>query len=649
MKRRIVSMLLVVVMLALTLVSCGYSYAKDDMTQYATFDKAAFLDGLTKIVVKDGAFTTDESTRELKVLDNIYATLLGKVDAASKTTEGKPAKYDQFYYNYYCTFTKDGVDYVALGTNMKESGAKGIQLGLTTLKDADKLISDAILALDIDDIAAYIYKTDADTANKTVAGDKVYISYTRAYTKTTGEGSDAVSTTVKENANYKLVTIGTAGGTAFLDKLIDKKFGEKFRLEGDIKEMVDGEEINVTYSDITIHWAVDAGEELVSVKYTPTSTSKVYPDYYTAGAEQIDLKDIELTYHVYPVYYKEVSEFNATSVLKEIFGKSLSASSLPLFEGDAYKTLIGDLSTLLSDLVTLKKDVETAQKSYDTAKKAEDEAGSNATDAQKTATTTALESLNTAKGKVTDKETAIGEKITAIFAIDTEGDGEDNLTTEQTIVKEYREKVYKSLEDAYNNEIKYAVAAKIYELIESDQIVAVSSDKLPEKAVDEAYDLLFDEYKATFYTEDNETTKKSYYSEHNGDFKAFLMEETGTKTYAAAKEAVRAEAKKSVIPVVKIYAVAQALELVYTDKEYNEELKDQGLGTYEDYYGATNLKTAEQIDKILDYYLELDDEKLEKDDDGNVTKINYKEVDGVKLLPYTRITYTATVDGTVTE
>ena len=89
--------------------------------------------------------------------------------------------------------------------------------------------------------------------------------------------------------------------------------------------------------------------------------------------------------------------------------------------------------------------------------------------------------------------------------------------------------------------------------------------------------------------------------------------------------------------------------LLYTDKDYNEENKNTNLGTYEDYYGAMNIKAAEQIDKILDYYLKLKDDKVTKDDDGNITKIEYVTVDGALVLPYERISYKATEDGAETE
>ena len=39
MKKRIISLILVVVMAALALSGCAYNYAKDDMAAYAKFDK----------------------------------------------------------------------------------------------------------------------------------------------------------------------------------------------------------------------------------------------------------------------------------------------------------------------------------------------------------------------------------------------------------------------------------------------------------------------------------------------------------------------------------------------------------------------------------------------------------------------------------
>ena len=103
--KRIICSILVVVMLAISLVGCGYSFTDDDMTKYAEFQtKAKFEELLKKIVIKDGDFTTDPATREEKVLENIYQAIADAVKTdAEKKTEGKPGERDVVYYAYYAT------------------------------------------------------------------------------------------------------------------------------------------------------------------------------------------------------------------------------------------------------------------------------------------------------------------------------------------------------------------------------------------------------------------------------------------------------------------------------------------------------------------------------------------------------------------
>ena len=358
---------------------------------------------------------------------------------------------------------------------------------------------------------------------------------------------------------------------------------------------------------------------------------------------------MELTYYVFPVYYNEVSELDATSILKEIFGKNLSSSSLPMFADDPYKTPIGELATLLSELVDLEKKLDDATETYESKKAIVDKA-ETPTEAQTDAMEDAKEAMDAAQLEVDNKNTAINEKIDAIFALDTDTEGEGNLNAQGNIEKEYKQKVYDSLESSYNSEIKYSLATKIYNLIEEIKI-----NSLPQKAVDDAYDVLMDSYKETFYTGTDSTANKSYYSLYKGDFEAFLKDETGTTKFSDAKVKVREEAEAAVTPIVKIYAAAQALDLVYTDKEYNESVKNTNLGTYEDYYGAVNIKAAKQIDKILDYYLEMDEEHLVDVDDGHDHEDgdeheHEKKPEYVEgKIVYKRIKYSIKADSTETE
>ena len=91
MKKRIIGFLLVVVMLALTLASCGYNYSKDDLSQYGSFNKAAFEEALKAITIADGDFTEDPTIREQKVYDAIYAEFATKAGTTDKKTEGRSA------------------------------------------------------------------------------------------------------------------------------------------------------------------------------------------------------------------------------------------------------------------------------------------------------------------------------------------------------------------------------------------------------------------------------------------------------------------------------------------------------------------------------------------------------------------------------
>lgn len=636
MKRRIIAMLLVVVMLVLALTGCGYSYAKDDMKQYASFDKDAFLAALSDLKITDAEFTTDETVRATKVLDSIYEALAKAVDADEKVTTGTPGTYDVLYYVYYCTGVKDGTTYTFYANKMKESGASKLQLGLSDLADVSDKIDEAIKNLGaIDD---YAYKTK--TEGKTAAGDSVYISYTRKYTVETNDGG---SQTTTETYSYVKLDIGTAEGTAFADKLIGKDIGQEFSLEKiTIPEQINGKEEQVSYSGITIHWVVESGAEIPTFTYTPHTTStKVAPaENYTADSGKIDLKDVELTYHVFPVYYNEVSDFNATSVLKDVFGTNLSTGSLEMFSEDEYKTLIEELATLLNELSDLEKKLDEATETYEKKKKIVDDAGDGATENQKTAMNNAKTAMDEAQTKVEEKSGKVDEKITAVLAVDTDTSGENNLDTAGRIIDEYKHNVYDSLENAYNNEIRYALATKIYNLIEAIEVTSY-----PKKAVNEAYDILINSYKATFYTGTDSTSKKTNYALYNGDFKAFLVEQTSSADYAGAKAAVRKEAEAAVKPIVQIYLAAQILDLVYTDKEYNDDVKNTNLGTYEEYYGKVNIKTAEQIDKILNYYLEIKEDAIEEDDHGHEGKITYEN----GKLPFERVSYTIVEDDAVTE
>ena len=199
MKRRIIGMLLVAVMLIGSLVSCGYSYEKDDLSKYATFDKDAFEKAISALVIEDGDFTKDADTRADKVIDTIRKALAKKADTDDKKTEGVIGEYDTFYYCYYGTITVDGEEKVIFASSMKQSSATNFQFGLKGTEGLQAKIEAAFKDYDLTEKA---YSTT--TSGKAESGKIAYISYTVEYDKdgksvtenyenvrvTLGEGSD---------------------------------------------------------------------------------------------------------------------------------------------------------------------------------------------------------------------------------------------------------------------------------------------------------------------------------------------------------------------------------------------------------------------------------------------------------------------------
>ena len=178
MKKRIISLILVVVMLTLALASCGaYDYAKDDMTKYASFNKDAFLAAITdgSLNIVDGDFTEDAETREKRIMDQIYSTLSSKASNTEKKTEGTPGAHDIFYYSYYMKVTVEGVDYFFNASTMVDGKETSLQLGKNFPTDLEGKILDAFKEYSFADNAYDPIITGSVKENQVVL-----ISYTRS-------------------------------------------------------------------------------------------------------------------------------------------------------------------------------------------------------------------------------------------------------------------------------------------------------------------------------------------------------------------------------------------------------------------------------------------------------------------------------------
>jgi len=658
MMKRIISLILVAVMSLLMLASCAYSYDNDKMSNYATFDSAKFTEMLGKLEIEDADFGTDEEKRQLKVLDKIFTALAKLADTEDKKVEGTPAKYDTFYYCYFCTGTDADGEFIVFASNMKESGATKLQLGMSTLEGINKLIADKVTTLDIKD---YLYATD--TAEKTKLGDTVYVSYTKTYiadkldkdgNPVLDEDGKPVTEEKKETVSYKKVTLPTdaladGANPTFLDKLVDVK---PETTQSKIEVTENG--VKCTYTSVKVNWVVESmpsDEKLADLTFKDTTygkddTEKKVKDIY--GKEH-KLNGVELTYYVFPVYYLSVqSELTADVVLKDLLADDITVDSLECFKDEKYKNgdeslekLVEKLAELQVELASKKDAVESAEDDLEDAQDDIDAAGGEdkATSEEKEALKDAEEALKEAEEDLADAEKKVNDQIAKIYAC-----GEDIKTV---IVDQYKESQYDDLEDSYKYSIKQNLAAAIYEYAEK---YISYTGKLPEQAVSEAYNKLMNNYKYDFYegtyddkdssSSSSSSKKESNYKVYEGNFESFIKAELGLKESDPMQKVydkVGLEAENSVKELILVYTLAElygdAVDVTDEDiadfkKGYNYLILQYTLGTNnvkEEYYIH-----ALQLDNILNHLLEEKDEKDYAED----------SVYGENKVQYKRVTYT---------
>ena len=664
MKRRIIGLILVIVMLALSLTGCGYSIAEDDLSVYATFtaeDKAALATFLEKVMIEDGDFTASPETRAKKVMDNIYGALASKADKDDKKTEGKLGAIDLFYYCYYATAEIKGETKYFFMTNMKTANAASVQLGLV---EDDDVVANAIRAA----IANFEFTKEnvltTTTSGNVKPGDVAFVTYSYSYPQVDAEGNEK---DIEGKRTNEMIVV-TENNDEFAGRLNGKSINSTIA-DFDLVEEGRG---TVSYSDVKINW-VSNGDALTSFKATPYDETKNSTP--TAGASE-DLKDVELTYYIYPVHFVSVDEFSALNLINVILGKNITEASLHniLFGADyvgisedtedeeekekleeleeflkdyVYKaedgkeTTLEELAESLADLQEkledAKKELDKAeedlakkQDAKDEAQKKVDEAGESATEAQKSDLTKAQTALDLSKE---DHEKASTAHKDALKARDDEVNkllSFENMADK--LVKGYKKATYDSLQNSYNNEIKMNLAHEIYHYLTEN----VEIDGVPEKAAEEIYEQIIENYEYSFYNDDYDTTNKiSNYKKYSGSFKKFLIEKVKTDiksvgTYKEALAAIKEEAEELTKPIVRIYVVADAYGVLVDDKAFEEYKKDKdnNYSYYEYYYGESSVRYAHQFDELMNYFLESEEKESEPDENGFVLVENdYKLLD----------------------
>ena len=748
MKKRIISLILVVAMAFLTLTGCAYNYAKDDMSKYATLDYQKFYDALQALVITDGDFGTNEEDRAVKVQDAIAQAILKVTDTTEKVFAGNVEKYDALYFCYYATDAEGNVFYAS---KMDETKPTNIQIGLTTLEGLNKAISAAIPA---EDIANYIYSTSS--ANVVGKGDVISLSYTKTWKEgeetktetksntyfTVGENNALaealigkqvgvayngieitegdyagtytdvkVESIVKDNStikvadgdvayltytitfdakgwyneetkkyelpdgydaanvdsdgNYKATvsyeknTIkadaadATAETKTLLGQLVDKSVGSTTSSITVKNVQIGDKTIEVKYTNVKVNWIVNSTTEGFTVNYTPydeelkEDNSNKKTETNVEG-EKITLNKVELTYHIFPIYYLNVEDVNAELIIREFYSTVASTQTKEHEHTDddheheteyVFDTLNdtefknGDktLADLVKELVTLYSTLTTKEKTLTDALKALSTAQSNlakdtgTSDSDTASLKTKLQNAETAyltaKKEADEAQTKVDEMITKILACK-----KGETTINEGIVKDYTDYQYDTLETSYKSDIKNKLAKEIITYLNKN---VTFKNELPKKAVKNAYNAIMNTYKNDFYegnytssssssSTSTSTSTETNYKHYNGDFNAYLIDKlakNGTMNDVKAK--IQEQAEKTVKDIIIIYIFADAVEEKWDaditltkaeKKEIKKNLENTAL-LYQQYglsfsYNVEDSYNAEQFDKAMNYLLE---------------------------------------------
>ena len=718
MKKRIISLILVVVMSLLTLSGCAYSYEKDDMTNYASFDSAKFLAAIQALDIEEGTFGTDEETRWVKVQDAIISAIASKAaDKTNKINEGKVGAYDILYYSYFYTITVgegENAKTLYFDTNKMTEASSNVQFGLSANEEgklsgelqqafADKFefVKDNSETADNNEANYYVTSKTGKVEPKENKFLGVNVTYKVADKDAEGNLSTAVKHT-NETVFVPFVAEGAEVNT-FVKYLFGKSIGavEDFTVEN-------GDGTSLVYSEITINFTLnwaggnddgndfapivigdDEGEEIKYEKKSSDKDETKVTDSYGNTTTAGELNGKTMVYYIFPVYFVDVEEnLTVETLLYKIFGENLSSTSLEIFGAESeYKNgedkisaLVDALKTKIKEYNTAEKAVTTADTTYNTKLSALKNAITNADqktkfdglvkaaldafEAQRTATSenaetakaaykTAYEALTnyldgTDHGvgdasKKTEFKSAYDAKITAIEKFD----AADKARTEAKdkvlgclenkeemagkILEAYRESQYDSLEAAYRSEITDAVADEIIHLA---QECITYNGKYPKKALKEAIERVENELKYNFYTgtysgTDTSLKGKTNYVAFDGSFDRYVVSVSdlglnAESTKADIDAAIKAKAEAAIRDVILVYTLVDCLnsldgvEIALT-KEEKKNIKTQ-VNNYSN-VRESDFKVAYMLDKVFDYFMELEDRgeepvKVEKPAEG---------------------------------
>lgn len=374
MKKRIISAILVVVMLVLSLASCGaYDFSEEDLSSYVTVDYDKLIKALGEIEIEDGEFGATEGERQDYINDKIYEAFAKKLFAnaeeldSDKLKSGAIGAKDIVFFSYYATDADGNVFYFEnmnapsnIGTDLDKVEAD-YYVNLASLDDGEELANAIAAALVGKNAEDHLYAADGEKGKKIELGDTIVVSYKREFKLLDKTDATKEIATINQTADYEVVKIASdsdsalgrflagkigeaktvvkinsnievADGTSSTSKPVVEGLGETYdHKSGETTTTYDVDK--ATYSEIKVLWEVESKGAPIDVTFTPfeeeAEEGKELPTHEvkvsTVKGNKVDLTNKELTYHVYPVFYLDMPEaLSALNILEYITGSDIT-------------------------------------------------------------------------------------------------------------------------------------------------------------------------------------------------------------------------------------------------------------------------------------------------------------------------------------
>ena len=557
MKKRIISMVLVVVMLALMLVSCGYKFTNKDMTENAKFADgvtlAQFKEMLKNLEVEDAEFGNDTKTKQRNDLvnDYIYKVLESAVKTTTTSLQLKDGEIDDndiVVYAYYAVYTRDVNKKDDKGNDVKDeqgnvvkesktdviyvakmTSSPTVKIGYSdeTLSELDAGLRDALqnAIANENDFTKYVYDTKGNIVEYigTANNVKAYVTYTKTYyvlaendtaAQTEGETETAPQYEKKNpTVKYELITLDPASEDFLVKSILTTKDGKgSYSFNTKIPDTFTDKGANVaadgatdaekdaaakddiTYSDITVHFAVENTPNTV-INFTYEVEDKFETDDFI-GYESTKLtvdKGAKLSYYAYPLYYFDVADLTAEEILTNdsLTKELLDDAKLDELLKDVSTKKEGETKSKLTAMTDAYKAFKDAKTAFETADETLNGKKDGSTTGEKGAYAKAvIDAINAYKTGKTDDEKAAIDALADLILTEDDKSLKDILldsTTPNDDVKKVFENYASDKTDAEKTTVNNFSKA----IIENSTVVAKSTllgDA--NKKYTEAYDAL---------------------------------------------------------------------------------------------------------------------------------------------------------------